>query len=50
MTFRVVVADRVAEAGLKQLSDAPEIEVAAVAGKPLSVAAGPAPPTLVICT
>ncbi|PYP33099.1 MAG: phosphoglycerate dehydrogenase [Gemmatimonadetes bacterium] len=37
MTFRVVVADRVAEAGLKQLNDAPDIEVAAVAGKPHEV-------------
>ena len=34
MTYRVVVADRVAEAGLKQLLASPEIEVAAVAGKP----------------
>ena len=34
MTYRVVVADPVAEAGLRQLTQSPEIEVAAVAGKP----------------
>ncbi len=34
MTFHVVVADRVAEAGLRQLTGTPEIEVAALAGKP----------------
>src|SRR6266567_759692 len=37
MTYRVVVADKVAEAGLKQLSGSPEIEVSAVAGKPREV-------------
>ena len=34
MTFRVVVADRVAKAGLAELEGAPEIEVANVAGQP----------------
>ena len=34
MTWRVVVADRVAEAGLKLLAGTPEIEVAILAGKP----------------
>ncbi|HVH08591.1 MAG TPA: phosphoglycerate dehydrogenase [Gemmatimonadales bacterium] len=34
MTFRVVVADRVAEAGLTVLTESPEIEVASLAGKP----------------
>ncbi len=34
MSYRVVVADRVAEAGLERLRSAPEIEVDAVAGKP----------------
>jgi len=37
VTYRVVVADRVADAGLKQLAASPEIEVAAVAGKPRDV-------------
>jgi D-3-phosphoglycerate dehydrogenase / 2-oxoglutarate reductase len=34
MTFRVVIADRVAKAGLEQLEVAPEIEIANVAGRP----------------
>jgi D-3-phosphoglycerate dehydrogenase / 2-oxoglutarate reductase len=34
VTYRVVVADRVADAGLKRLALSPEIEVAALAGKP----------------
>jgi D-3-phosphoglycerate dehydrogenase len=34
MTYRVVVADPVAEAGVSLLRQTPEIEVAAVAGKP----------------
>jgi D-3-phosphoglycerate dehydrogenase / 2-oxoglutarate reductase len=34
VTYRVVVADRLAEAGLKLLAATPELEVASVAGKP----------------
>src|SRR5262249_43931708 len=34
VTFRVVVADRVAKAGLDEFADAPAIQVADVAGKP----------------
>src|SRR5213079_849035 len=34
MTYRVAVADKVAEAGLKLLAETPEIEVANCAGKP----------------
>ncbi len=34
MTYRVVVADRVAEAGLRLLAGTPEIQVVNVAGKP----------------
>ena len=34
MTWRVVVADRVAESGLKLLAGTSEIEVVTVAGKP----------------
>lgn len=34
MSWRVVVADRVAESGLKLLAGTPELEVVAVAGKP----------------
>ncbi len=34
MTWRVVVADRVADSGLKLLAETPEIEVVSVAGKP----------------
>lgn len=34
MRFRVVVADRVAEAGLARLREAPDIEVAVLAGRP----------------
>src|SRR5437773_1043862 len=34
MTHRVVVADRLAEAGLKLLAATPELEVANVAGRP----------------
>ena len=34
MSWRVVVADRVADSGLKLLAETPEIEVVSVAGKP----------------
>ncbi len=34
MTYRVVVADRVADAGLKRLTESPDIEVTALAGRP----------------
>jgi D-3-phosphoglycerate dehydrogenase len=34
MTWRVVVADRVADSGLKLLAETPDIEVVSVAGKP----------------
>ena len=34
MTYRIAVADKVAEAGLKLLAGTPEIEVANCAGKP----------------
>jgi hypothetical protein len=47
MTWRVVVADRVAKSGLELLSQTPDIEVADVAGKPeeldKAIAGAPAP-------